>query len=147
MGRGNVCVTGSYGGLYYIDNDYFHIYRRDIPDNAGECESKMLGELNAPELNDGGWRIDEEETRDNQRDLLDGSLRASPIGFLRSTGQTPANCGWIATTMSFWRAACSISLLRITSGRWRLNWYRRRAFMATTSMDSRPDTAKIILKG
>lgn len=28
MGRGNVCVTGSCEGLYYIDNDDFHVYRR-----------------------------------------------------------------------------------------------------------------------
>ena len=43
MGRGNVHVTGSCEGLYYIDNDHFHIYRRDIPDNADECDSKMMG--------------------------------------------------------------------------------------------------------
>ena len=33
MGRGNVCVTGKYEGLYYIDNDHFHVYRRDEPDS------------------------------------------------------------------------------------------------------------------
>lgn len=26
MGRGNVCVTGPYEGLYYIDNDHVHVY-------------------------------------------------------------------------------------------------------------------------
>ena len=49
MGQGNVCVTGSCEGLYYIDNDHFHIYRRDVPGKSEECESKMLGELHAPE--------------------------------------------------------------------------------------------------
>lgn len=29
MGRGNVSVSGRYEGLYYIDNDHFHVYRRD----------------------------------------------------------------------------------------------------------------------
>ena len=76
MGRGNVHVTGSCEGLYYIDNDHFHIYRRDIPDNAEECESKMLGEISDLELNGGGWLIDEEETRDNERDILDGFIES-----------------------------------------------------------------------
>ena len=31
MGRGNVCVAGPHEGLYYIDNDHFHVYRRDEP--------------------------------------------------------------------------------------------------------------------
>lgn len=29
MGQGNVCVTGSCEGLYYIDNDHFHIAIED----------------------------------------------------------------------------------------------------------------------
>ena len=29
MGRGNVCVTGSYEGLFYIDNDDLRVYRKD----------------------------------------------------------------------------------------------------------------------
>ena len=28
MGRGNVCVTGSYEGLFYIDNDDLRYTRR-----------------------------------------------------------------------------------------------------------------------
>lgn len=31
MGRGNVCVTGSYEGLFYIDNDDLRVYRKDGP--------------------------------------------------------------------------------------------------------------------
>ena len=31
MGRGNVCVTGSYEGLFYIDNDDLRVYRRNDP--------------------------------------------------------------------------------------------------------------------
>lgn len=29
MGRGNVCVSGDYEGLYYIDCDYFKVYMLD----------------------------------------------------------------------------------------------------------------------
>lgn len=29
MGRGNVCVSGDYEGLYYIDRDYFKVYMLD----------------------------------------------------------------------------------------------------------------------
>ena len=29
MGRGNVCVTGPYEGLYYIDYDDVDVYRRN----------------------------------------------------------------------------------------------------------------------
>lgn len=76
MGQGNVCVTGSCEGLYYIDNDHFHIYRRDVPGKSEECESKMLGELHAPELASGGWLLDEEDTRAIQRDLLDSFIES-----------------------------------------------------------------------
>lgn len=31
MGRGNVCVTGSYEGLFYIDNDDLRVYSRNAP--------------------------------------------------------------------------------------------------------------------
>ena len=44
MGRGNVCVTGSCEGLYYIDNDDFHVYRR--ADDLSEWpETRLMGEL------------------------------------------------------------------------------------------------------
>ena len=29
MGRGNVSVSGEFEGLYYIDNDDIHVYRRE----------------------------------------------------------------------------------------------------------------------
>ena len=31
MGKGNVCTQGKYEGLYYIDNDDIHVYRRNDP--------------------------------------------------------------------------------------------------------------------
>lgn len=29
MGKGNVCVSGPYEGLFYIDNDYTTVLRRE----------------------------------------------------------------------------------------------------------------------
>lgn len=29
MGKGNVGVAGAYEGLFYIDNEDFHVYRRN----------------------------------------------------------------------------------------------------------------------
>ena len=58
MGRGNVCVTGDFEGLYYIDNDDFHVYRRDDP-LAEEPETRLMGELDYDELTGGEWYFDE----------------------------------------------------------------------------------------
>ena len=49
MGRGNCCVFGSHEGLYFIDNDDFHVYRKigssseDCPENAGWCGTWTMG--------------------------------------------------------------------------------------------------------
>ena len=37
MGRGNVYVTGSYEGLFYIDNDDLQVWRKDGPDENALC--------------------------------------------------------------------------------------------------------------
>lgn len=52
MGRGNVCVTGPHEGLYYIDNDHVHVYRRDDP-FSDEPETRLMGELDYGELTGG----------------------------------------------------------------------------------------------
>lgn len=52
MGRGNVCVTGPHEGLYYIDNDHVHVYRRDDP-FSDEPETRLMGELDYGELSYG----------------------------------------------------------------------------------------------
>ena len=44
MGRGNVSVSGPYEGLYYIDNDHIHAYRRDDL-LSDEPETRLMGEL------------------------------------------------------------------------------------------------------
>ena len=49
MGRGNVCVTGPYEGLFYIDNDYTDVYRcSDIC--TEDMETRLLGNLDAQDL-------------------------------------------------------------------------------------------------
>lgn len=58
MGRGNVCTLGKYEGLYFIDNDHFHVYRRDEPE-ADYPETRLMGELDFSELTSGEWLYDE----------------------------------------------------------------------------------------
>ena len=71
MGRGNVCVTGKYEGLYYIDNDDFHVYRRDEPDSDEEFETRLLKNLSCQELTGGEWSFDEWGTREEESDILE----------------------------------------------------------------------------
>lgn len=71
MGRGNVCVTGKYEGLYYIDNDDFYVYRREEPDSDKEFESRLLKDLSYPELTGGEWFFCESETEDEKDDILE----------------------------------------------------------------------------
>ena len=70
MGRGNVCVTGSCEGLYYIDNDDFHIYRRSN-DLSDYPETRLMGELDYAELTGGEWLYDEEGTMNEEDDVLE----------------------------------------------------------------------------
>lgn len=67
MGKGNVCVSGPYEGLYYIDNDDIHFYvdeegklflLRDIP---YEGITRMMS----------GFEFDEFYTRRHWEEILD----------------------------------------------------------------------------
>lgn len=91
MGRGNVCVTGKYEGLYYIDNDDFHVYRRDEPDSDEEFETRLLKNLSYQELTGGEWSFDEWGTREEESDILEcfieGFTRMFP-SFERPTKDT-----------------------------------------------------------
>ena len=71
MGRGNVCVTGKYEGLYYIDNNDFHVYRREEPDSDEEFESRLLKDLSYPELTGGEWFFCEAENEDEKDYILE----------------------------------------------------------------------------
>lgn len=71
MGRGNVCVSGPYEGLYYIDNDDFHVYRRDEPDSDEEFQTRLLKDLSYEELTSGEWYFDERGSLDEEDDILE----------------------------------------------------------------------------
>lgn len=70
MGRGNVSVSGPYEGLYYIDNDNIHVYRRDDPFSE-EPETRLMGSLDYEELTGDGWLYDEWGTGEEESDILE----------------------------------------------------------------------------
>lgn len=70
MGRGNVSVSGPYEGLYYIDNDHIHAYRRDDP-LSDEPETRLMGELDYGELTGGDWLYDDWGTGEEEDDILE----------------------------------------------------------------------------
>lgn len=57
MSRGNVCVTGKYEGLYYIDNEDFHVYRKDDSDaeEPETCPAALLSRLPKIYARAGAW--------------------------------------------------------------------------------------------
>lgn len=70
MGRGNVSVSGACEGLFYIDNDHFHVYRRS-DDLSDWPETRLMGELEYDELTGGEWYFDEEGTMNEEDDVLE----------------------------------------------------------------------------
>lgn len=70
MGRGNVCTTGPYEGLYFIDNDHIHVYRRDDPISE-EIETRLMGDLDYAELTGGDWLYDGWGTEEEADDILE----------------------------------------------------------------------------
>ena len=70
MGRGNVCVAGPHEGLYYIDNDHFHVYRRDEP-GVEYPETRLMGDLSYDELTGNEWLYDEWGTGEEEDDILE----------------------------------------------------------------------------
>lgn len=137
MGRGNVCVTGEYEGLYYIDNDHFHVYRRDEPDSDDEFQSRLLGDLSYEELTSGEWHFDEWETSDEEDDILECFIES--FTWMFRSFERPTKETWFteldlaaAPDESFWRASCFASRWRIMSGRWPWSCSRRRTPTMTT---------------
>lgn len=70
MGRGNVCVHGKYEGLFYIDNDDLHVYRRDDPE-AEEPETRLKRDLDYAELTGDDWLYDEWGSGEEEDDVLE----------------------------------------------------------------------------
>lgn len=70
MGRGNVCVTGSYEGLFYIDNDDLRVYRRNDP-YAKEEETSLQRDLSCEDLSGDEWLLDEIGSSYEEEDVLE----------------------------------------------------------------------------
>lgn len=70
MGRGNVCTTGKYEGLFYIDNGDFHVYRRSEP-GIEFVETRLMRDLDYAELTSGEWYYDDEGTGNEQDDVVE----------------------------------------------------------------------------
>lgn len=57
MGRGNVCVTGEYEGLFYIDRDDLDVWRKVVD---GETrDTRLARELPHEERTGGEWEFDQ----------------------------------------------------------------------------------------
>ena len=70
MGRGNVCVTGPYDGLFYIDNDNLRVYRRNDP-YAKEEETSLQRDLSCEDLSGDEWLLDEIGSSYEEEDVLE----------------------------------------------------------------------------
>lgn len=70
MGRGNVCTTGPYEGVFYIGNGYLRVYRRDDP-YAKEDETCLLCELSATDIMRDAWLLDEIGSSYEEEDVLE----------------------------------------------------------------------------
>lgn len=70
MGRGNVCTTGPYEGVYYIDNDDLHVYRRNDP-YAKEDETCLQRELSPTDIMGDAWLLDEIGSSYEEEDVLE----------------------------------------------------------------------------
>lgn len=71
MGRGNVCVTGRYEGLYYIDYVDTEVYRRKSGDPEDEDGYKMLRDLGYDELTGGEWERDDLQSETMYDDVIE----------------------------------------------------------------------------
>lgn len=71
MGRGNVCVTGDYEGLYYIDRDHTDVYRRSDPMSDDDPETRLMGDLDHAEITGPDWVWDEWGSAEELDDVLE----------------------------------------------------------------------------
>ena len=78
MGRGNVCVTGSYEGLFYIDNDDLRVYRKDGP-GTDDCEDRLQRDLDYADITGPDWYLDEVGSSYEEEDVLESMMMAAPI--------------------------------------------------------------------
>ena len=66
MGRGNVCTTGPYEGVFYIDNGYTAVYRKvnAADDDMDDRKLRYWFGTDSPE--EKGWEYDECESVDEE---------------------------------------------------------------------------------
>lgn len=66
MGRGNVCTTGPYEGVFYIDHDYTAVYRKvnAADDDMDDRKLRYWFGTDSPE--EKGWEYDECESVDEE---------------------------------------------------------------------------------
>lgn len=72
MGRGNVCVTGEYEGLFYIDRDDLDVWFKENED--GICEEKMQRELSYEEMTGGDWKFDQIRSQEEWDEALESLM-------------------------------------------------------------------------
>lgn len=93
MGRGNVCTSGPYEGLYYIDNDHYHVYRNS-EDVSDYPETRLMGGLDYADITSGLWVYDEEGTG-NELDDIEECFMDSFCRMFPSFGRVALADKWI----------------------------------------------------
>lgn len=68
MGRGNVCTTGPYEGVFYIDNDDLRVYRKLNP--AGDYEDCLQRDLDDADIAGPDWYLDDAGSGCEEEDVL-----------------------------------------------------------------------------
>lgn len=71
MGRGNVCVTGEYEGLFYIDRDDLDVWFRETEDGF---EEKMQRDLSYEEITGGEWKFDQIRSQEEWDEALENLI-------------------------------------------------------------------------
>ena len=117
MGRGNVRVTGLYEGLYYIDNDYYQVFRRtDTFADDEEGMYRLLADLSTDELNSDDWVYDAESSSCELDFILEGFIDFRSMPVLHGRRKTP---GWhirITERELFSKVTSFTSVRRTTNG-------------------------------
>lgn len=126
MGRGNVCVTGSYEGLFYIDNDDLQVWRKDGPDGK-EPEIRMMADISLMNLLPMTGTLMKSRAATRRKTFSDASApncgSSAPASSLRPTRTS----GSEMSVGSSSKTSCFTSAWRITSGHWPSSLSRKTA--------------------
>ncbi len=94
MGRGNVCVSQPYEGLYYIDNEHFRSYVRENP--GYESEVRLQCDLDYDEMTGGEWHEDYTLSEVELDDILECCIEELKAKFKSFVRTGPSE--WISRT-------------------------------------------------